>query len=192
MYTTSASSARPRRKARVRAAAVAVALGSLAIGITGETANADNNGVVQLRGVAHLDFEDCGGFGKGLAGLDLKPSAEGWSLDGCLYITDITREQWNPGDGVSTYQENGTERFEGDLYFNGEPVGDGGTFDTTYQFRAKFEEARNFDTEIFGRCQHPIVSGTGVFANVEGRLDFKDVLEGPGAPYFPYRGHVRV
>ncbi len=33
---------------------------------------------------------------------------------------------------------------------------------------------------------------THVFEHVEGRLDFKDVLDGPGAPFFPYRGHLTV
>ena len=44
--------------------------------------------------------------------------------------------------------------------------------------------------EIFGRCQHPIVagSGTGVFEGVTGRLDFKDDI---AAGNFPYRGHFK-
>jgi hypothetical protein len=44
--------------------------------------------------------------------------------------------------------------------------------------------------EIFGRCQHPLVAGTGsgVFAGATGRLDFKDEVE---TGIFYYRGHVR-
>ena len=151
------------------------------VALVGSPASAGGKAMSQVRGTA--DFKD-----SGCAGLNLEPSSAGWSLDGCLVITSVTREQWNPS---VTYQENGTELFVGNLFIDGVDQGPG-TFETTYQFRAKFEERGNFDTEIFGRCQHPIVSGTGVFKYVEGRLDFKDVLEGPGAPYFPYRGHMRV
>jgi hypothetical protein len=44
--------------------------------------------------------------------------------------------------------------------------------------------------EIFGRCQHPIVngSGEGVFSGVTGRLDMKDDIE---AGNYPYRGHLK-
>ena len=44
--------------------------------------------------------------------------------------------------------------------------------------------------EILGRCQHPIVAGTGtgVFEGVTGRLDFKDVVE---IPNYSYRGHFK-
>ena len=44
--------------------------------------------------------------------------------------------------------------------------------------------------EIFGRCQHPIVagSGTGVFNGVTGQMNFKDDIE---AGNFPYRGQLR-
>lgn len=170
-----------RRGSRVRAAAVAVAVGALSVGVTAGTAQAGGDGVNQLRGVADFADATC-------PGLNLEPSTTGWSLDGCLQITSFTREQWNPS---GSYQEDGTESFSGDLYVDGVKVGSG-TFETTYQFRAKFGVIGDFSTEIFGRCQHPITSGTGVFADVEGRLDFKDVLDGPGAPYFPYRGHIRV
>ena len=44
--------------------------------------------------------------------------------------------------------------------------------------------------EIFGRCQHPIVtgSGTGVFNGVTRQINFKDNIE---AGNFPYRGQLR-
>jgi hypothetical protein len=60
---------------------------------------------------------------------------------------------------------------------------------TTYRFTAKYKDCPNLVEEIFGRCQHPIVegSGTGDFEGVTGRFDIKD--EDPVA--FPYRGHLR-
>ena len=65
-----------------------------------------------------------------------------------------------------------------------------GTFRTTYRFEAKYEDVANLAGEIFGRCQHPIVegSGTGIFEGVSGRLDFKDEVE---SGTFLYRGHLR-
>ena len=62
-----------------------------------------------------------------------------------------------------------------------------GTFTTNYRFEGKYEA--DFTVEIHGRCQHPITagSGTGAFAGVTGRLDFKDDVENgdllPRAPH---------
>ena len=62
-----------------------------------------------------------------------------------------------------------------------------------FRFEGKFEGCDNgafVGAEIFGRCQHPIVdgSGEGVFEGVSGRLDFKDDVE---LVNFPYRGHLQ-
>jgi hypothetical protein len=103
-------------------------------------------------------------------------------LEGCLY-TFIESAEVSPS---GTYRETGTETFVG--WYNGKR----GTFDTTYRFTAKYGDLTDPATEIFGRCQHPIVkdSGTGVFAGVTGRLDFKDNIQ-PDTIDFPYRGHLR-
>jgi len=111
----------------------------------------------------------------------------GTELNGCLfvYVTDFS---CTPG---GAYRESGRENFIGT--YNGQE----GSFWTAYKFEGKYEgcptSGSELGAEIFGRCQHPIVegSGEGVFEGVSGRLDFKDVLTGPGAPYFPYRGHFR-
>ena len=98
-------------------------------------------------------------------------------LEGCLY-TFVGPAVSSPS---GTYRETGTELFV---------ASDGsGTFETTYRFEAKYDLAG----EIFGRCQHPIVegSGTGVFEGVTGILFFKDVIEAGNAPYYPYRGHLQ-
>jgi hypothetical protein len=102
-------------------------------------------------------------------------------LTGCLY-TDVGSAESSPS---GTYRETGTELFVGS-YLLGEP----GTFETTYRFEAKYEDVDNLLGEIFGRCQHPIVegSGTGGFEGVSGRLDFKDDVE---TGEFLYRGHLR-
>ena len=103
-------------------------------------------------------------------------------LEGCLY-TFVGPAVSSPS---GTYRETGTETFVGTIAGSEEA----GTFETTYRFEAKYEDVDNLLGEIFGRCQHPIVegSGTGVFEGVTGRLDFKDDIE---AGNFPYRGHLR-
>ena len=105
-------------------------------------------------------------------------------LQGCLY-TNIETAQSSPS---GTYRETGTELFVGSTSEGA------GTFETTYRFEAKYEDLDADPLiEIFGRCQHPIVkgSGTGVFKGVTGILFFKDVIEAGNDPYFPYRGHLR-
>ena len=104
-------------------------------------------------------------------------------LEGCLYAF-IDDFECSPS---GTYREEGREYFVGT--YNGQP----GTFWTTYKFEARYEGCNNGapeGAEIFGRCQHPIVagSGTGVFNGVSGQINFKDDIE---AGNFPYRGQLR-
>ncbi|TDW71161.1 DUF3224 domain-containing protein [Kribbella pratensis] len=102
------------------------------------------------------------------------------SLDGCWYTRVDSAHQTPSG----AYLETGAEVFVGRL--NGGPEG---TFATTYKFEAKFEPD---GAEIRGRCQHPIVagSGTGGFAGATGRLDFKDIIGEPVT--YVYRGHITL
>lgn len=101
------------------------------------------------------------------------------NLEGCLY-TNIETARSTPS-GV--YLETGEEIFVGSL--NGGPEG---TFTTTYKFEAKFAPD---GSEIHGRCQHPIVggSGTGGFEGASGRLNFKDIVE---TGEYVYKGHIDV
>ena len=111
---------------------------------------------------------------------DFPPIVMTGSLDGCWY-SNIESARVTSG-GV--YLESGTELFVGRL--DGGPAG---TFTTTYKFEAKLDAD---GAEIRGRCQHPIVSGsgTGGFAGASGRVDCKDVIGDP--TYFVYRGHVSL
>jgi hypothetical protein len=98
--------------------------------------------------------------------------------EGCLY-TFIETSAFSPS---GTYRETGRELFVSS---------DGAsTFRTTYRFEGKYEDLNDPATEIFGRCQHPIVegSGTGIYEGVSGTLLFKDDIE---AGNFPYRGHLQ-
>src|SRR5215210_2292478 len=134
-------------------------------------------GATQISGSAVLDEADeCD---SGSVGADYAFIMTG-DLEGCLY-TFVGPHKSSPS---GTYRETGTETFVGSY------LGRSGTFETTYRFEAKYEDVANLIGEIFGRCQHPIVegSGTGIFEGVSGRLDFKDEVE---TGTFFYRGHLR-
>src|SRR5918992_5714342 len=133
-------------------------------------------GATQISGVASFDEAEAPVCAP-VPGYDYALVMTG-DLEGCLY-TDVQTAESSPS---GTYRETGTELFvasDGD-----------GTFETTYRFEAKYEDVDNLSGEIFGRCQHPIVkgSGTGIFEGVSGRLDFKDDVE---TGEFLYRGHLR-
>jgi hypothetical protein len=85
-----------------------------------------------------------------------------------------------PMGDLTTYQEYADEIFVGSYGALS------GTFELTKFFTAKFDDDGD---QIWGRCKHPIVtdSGTGDFAGITGRLDFKDDDEAGNAPY---KGHL--
>jgi hypothetical protein len=135
-------------------------------------------GATQISGIAFFDelgtCDDSEGVGADFA-LIMTGDLEG----GCLYTFIQTQESSPSG----TYRETGTELFVA-------ASDEDDTFRTTYRFEAKYEDVDTLSGEIFGRCQHPIVegSGTGIYEGVSGRLFFKDDVE---AGNFPYRGHLR-
>jgi hypothetical protein len=137
-------------------------------------------GATQISGVAFFDTRGACDDPEGV-GADYALIMTG-DLEGCLY-TFVGPADSSPS---GTYRETGTETFVGS--FDGSEGT--GTFETTYRFEAKYEDVANLAGEIFGRCQHPIVkgSGTGIFEGVTGRLDFKDEVE---TGNFLYRGHLR-
>jgi hypothetical protein len=132
------------------------------------------NGATQISG---LGVEPPEGECTDLASdLTLKMTGD---LKGCLYIT-VEEYEISPS---GTYRERGSEIFVGTY------GGEYGRFETTYLFTAKFDDAG----QKFGRCQHPIVtgSGEGVFEGVSGRFDIQDNIVGGVAVNFPYTGHLR-
>ena len=143
--------------------------------------SAKTEGATQISGVGfYAATGECNSpLGQGAA-FAIKMTGD---LEGCIY-TFIDDFECSPS---GTYREEGRELFIGT--YNGET----GTFWTGYKFEGKYEgcpkDGDPLGAEIFGRCQHPIVkgSGTGVFEGVTGRLDFKDDIE---AGNFPYRGHL--
>jgi hypothetical protein len=100
------------------------------------------------------------------------------SLEGCWYTKAETSTQISSG----VYLESGEEVFVGTL--NGGPVG---TFATTYHYQSKWDPNAATGTEIVGRCEHDLVTGTGGFAGISGMVFFKD-----DAPEYFYRGHINL
>ena len=157
-------------------AACAVAVVSLLV--TTVPISADGN-TTQFDGVATA-VDACAGLTE-VFGLDMV----GDELVGCLINTSFTVDKFAPS---GTYSEYGTETFIGCVYDEGVEVGCG-SFDTTYRFTAKYDPVTG--AQKFGRCQHPIIpgTGTGVFAGATGRIDFKDDVD---AGLFYFRGHVSL
>jgi hypothetical protein len=137
-------------------------------------------GAIQISGVGfYATPNECDAASQG-ATYSVKMTGD---LEGCLHVFI---DEYNCSQS-GTYREIGRE------YFVGTFKGETGTFWTSYKFEAKFEgcaaDGSYLGAEIFGRCQHPIVegSGTGVFEGVTGRMDFKDDVE---VGNFPYTGHL--
>lgn len=145
-------------------------------------------GTTQIDGVGVFDDGDCDPESDGVDPNALIIRVTG-DLDGCLYQYFESGGFHNP-DG-ETYLERGTEIFVSS-------TNPADRFETTYTFTGKFRD-QNFDDELWGRCQHPMVagSGEGVFEGATGRLDFKDVIvRDPDTGevtdlYFPLRGHIK-
>jgi len=133
-------------------------------------------GATQISGVGFFDEADICDSGSMDADFALRMTGD---LRGCLY-TFVETAQSSPS---GTYRETGTELFVA-------ASDEDDTFRTTYRFEAKYEDVDTLSGEIFGRCQHPIVegSGTGIYEGVTGIVFFKDDVE---AGNFPYRGHLR-
>jgi hypothetical protein len=114
---------------------------------------------------------------------DYPPIVMTGSLEGCWYTKVVTTKDNGIPSGV--YLESGEEVFVGRL--DGGPVG---TFTTTYRFQSQWDPDVSTGSEVHGRCEHPIVAGSGIggFAGATGRVDFKDdVANG----VYIYRGHIK-
>lgn len=134
-------------------------------------------GAVQVSGIGvFADPETCDYESEG-AYFALALSGD---LEGCLFVY-VDEYKCMPS---GTYFESGREHFIGTYR------GEEGSFWTTYNFEAKYEDCPGLVKEIFGRCQHPLVagSGEGAFEGVTGRIDFKDDVE---TGIFYMRGHFR-
>ena len=159
-------------------------VGGLLVALSAPASAATN----QISGVAVFDTAgDCGlppaGYEEDFA--DFTQVMTG-SLEGCWYTNIDTEATKDNGAPSGVYIERGEEIFVGSL--NGGPAG---TFGTTYQFESKWDPDVSTGSEVHGRCQHPIVagSGTGGFEGATGRVDFKDEVT---TGRFLYRGHITL
>ena len=114
----------------------------------------------------------------------LPPMVMTGSLEGCWYTKVVSTKDNGAPSGI--YQERGEEVFVGSL--DGGPVG---TFAATFKFTSQWDPDASTGSEVHGRCEHPIVdgSGTGGFAGATGRVDFKDDV---ATGEFLYRGHISL
>ena len=114
---------------------------------------------------------------------DYDPLVMSGDLEGCWY-TNIDRA-WDLGPPSGLYFEVGREVFVGSVRGGSE-----GTFSTVYTFESKWDPDVTTGTEVWGRCQHPIVRGTGTagLSGISGYLGFIDIVT-DGT--YTYRGFVR-
>jgi hypothetical protein len=158
-----------------------VLVGGFLVALSGPASAA----TTQISGVSYYDTAgECGPPPAGYADFTDFTMVMTGDLDGCWYTRVDTPKDIGAPSGV--YLETGEEVFVGSL--NGGPEG---TFATTYRFESKWDPDVSTGSEVHGRCQHPIVdgSGTGAFEGATGRLDFKD--EVTTGLYF-YRGHITL
>lgn len=140
--------------------------------------NQEIKGATQILGIGYFDLDgECNDTEGQGSSYNLTMTGD---LEGCHYVFIETATCTAGG----AYRETGTETFVGAY------GGTTGTFRTTYLFTATYEDCPTLTGEIVGRCQHPIIagSGEGVFQGVTGRLDFQDDIDSGN---FPYRGHLR-
>jgi hypothetical protein len=162
-------------------------LAVLVIGLTMAGAAPASAGSKQISGVGVFDISGstCSAPPGGYADfVSYPPIVLSGSLQGCWYTKVDTVKDNGAPSGV--YLETGREVFVGSL--NGGPVG---VFTTTYKFESSWDPDVSTGSEVRGRCQHPIVagSGTGGFAGATGRVDFKDVV---ADGTYIYRGHISI
>jgi hypothetical protein len=142
-----------------------------------------SDAATRLSGDAYYDAVQCPGPPAGYEDFISYPGfVMTGSLEGCVYTKVITTKETPSG----VYLESGEEVFIGSL--DGGPVG---TFATTYKFESKWDPDPS-GVELHGRCQHPIVEGSGTdgFEGAKGRFDVKDIIGDPVT--YVYRGHISL
>ena len=161
-------------------ALAAIAISTMSIGSAAAAARTN-----QISGTAVFDAAACAAPPAGYEDFVDYPGLRlSGSLEGCWYTKIDASKNNGPPSGI--YLESGREVFVGSL--NGGPTG---VFATTYKFESKWDPSVSSGVELRGRCQHPIVrgSGTGAFAGATGRLDFKDIVVDGS---YVYRGHISL
>jgi len=141
----------------------------------------------QISGMSYYDVtgDECGPPPAGYADFTTYPPlVMTGDLEGCWYTRVETSKDLGAPSGV--YMEGGSEVFVGTL--NDGPEG---VFATAYKFESKWVPDVSTGTEVHGRCQHPVLAGSGTedFRGVTGRVDFKDDV---ATGLYYYRGHLAL
>ncbi len=108
------------------------------------------------------------------------------SLIGC-WFTDVFN--YGPTSPGGILHATGAEHFVGclDIRQEGHCAGDDPAGTLALSARFEFKVVNN--QEIWGRCQHQILSGTGAFQGAAGEIDFRDnVTNGTSS----YRGWIKL
>lgn len=160
-------------------AVLALAIASLVVATAAPAWAAPDAKNTQISGVGIP-----GGFGgNGCDDLDYDDAtytiAMSGDLEGCVYGYELEAKVLDNGIFQTRDQE----------FFVGSWDGNEGTWEMREHFTSKWDPT--FTEQKFGRCQHPIVdgSGTGDFEGITGRVDFKDDVELGVANY---RGHLKL
>ena len=171
MADTSAIRAGAARRWAARSLLGATLLSLMLPGVVG----AAGTGALVVRGI-QLEYGSCGANSDGYEMTG--------DLVGCWYITDF---QPQSAESNHNLRATGAELFVGWI---GSRYG---SFETDFQYTAKFDGPWTDFIEIHGRCHHPIKAGTGTgdFVGISGELSFKDVVD-VNPPYYPYWGSVRI
>jgi hypothetical protein len=143
---------------------------------------------MQIGGVAVFDaVPSCPALSGDYSDFDDFTLVMSGNLQGCWY-TKIDSSTVTPSN---VYQERGREVFVGCLFADDGTELACGTFATTYKFTSKWAGEPFVTPELHGRCEHPIVAGSGTdgFAGATGRVDFKDDV---ATGEFIYRGHIKL
>ncbi|MDH3247452.1 MAG: DUF3224 domain-containing protein [Acidimicrobiia bacterium] len=160
-------------------AGLALAVASLLVGTAAPAWAAPDANNTQISGVGIPG-------GPGDNGCDDAPKADptytiamSGDLEGCIYGYELEAKVLDNGIFQTRDQE----------FFVGTWDGKTGTWEMREHFTSKWDPT--FTEQKYGRCQHPIVdgSGTGDFEGITGRLDFKDDVDLGVANY---RGHLKL
>ncbi len=182
----------PAARSRMFRLTTAIAVLAASLALFSTPASADEAAAVGVSGEAvpwPAAPTTCDPLATGPIDYVLAMPAGAGSLTGCLYGTR-QGERFNSGGQLQT---KGIETF----------VGCWGTKCGSFELEG-FITSRwdahpaTGGNQINGRCQHKIVSGsgTGDFVGVEGRLDFKDILDTDTdgtvlSIVFDYKGHLQ-
>jgi hypothetical protein len=171
----------PRRSLRAKIAIVPAVVAAMAVSLAAPA----GAGIEHVSGVQSVP-NTCSGPVPGEAG-----NAMAGSLVGCWITDTFVWRHGYPNEQTGALRATGTEHFVGCLDVDGDGSCGGGNPSGTLGFTFNYQGKWDYDHNvlIWGRCEHPIVSGSGAFTGATGRIHFVD---DPASGTASYAGHVRL